>query len=50
MILVAPGLYFMVDVGHTELPKSFQTYDSSSMEKYKYEVKNPRDDIKMIVK
>ena len=25
MVLVAPGLYIMIDVGHTELPKSFQT-------------------------
>jgi len=54
MALVAPGLYIMIDVGHTELPKSFQTcgqfingIDNSFTfaEKYKCEVKRTRDDI-----
>ncbi|RGB35638.1 hypothetical protein C1646_111857 [Rhizophagus diaphanus] len=52
--IMVPGLYIMIDVGHTELPKSFQTCGQfingidnlfTFAEKYKYEVKRTRDDI-----
>ncbi|CAG8556874.1 11393_t:CDS:2 [Ambispora leptoticha] len=52
MILIAPGLYVMIDVGQIELPKSFQTCGQfidnivkvfAFTKKYKYEIQKFRD-------
>jgi len=54
MVLIAPGLYIMIEVGQVELPKSFQTSGQfidnvdklfAFTEKYRYEIQKLRDDM-----
>ncbi|CAG8644981.1 13043_t:CDS:2, partial [Racocetra persica] len=54
MILIAPVLYIMIDVGQIEFPKSFQTCGQfidnidklfAFTKKYKYEIQKLRDDM-----